>query len=268
MNFSAEQLERYSRQLNLEEIGLSGQEQLATGRVLIIGAGGLGSPAAMYLAAAGVGTIGIADADSVEISNLQRQIIHCCSGKGAPKVESAKKTLAGLNPDVNVICYPVRVDSSNIIKIIEEKNYDFIIDATDNFDSKFLINDICVQLKKPFVHGEVLEFQGQLMTYLPSIDKDQNQCQSKCQGKCPCYRCVFGGPPAAAPGKSGVLGVVPGIIGTLQAAEAIKFLLGMDDLLSGFILSYNAKKTEFRKVKIERNINCGVCGEKTEKLHL
>jgi len=248
MTFTDEQLERYSRQITLPEIGINGQERLANGKVLIIGAGGLGSPAAMYLAAAGIGTIGIADPDTVELSNLQRQIIHTSRSLGMPKTESAKKTIAGINPEANVICHQTRVSSSNISEIINEINYDFIIDATDNYTSKFLINDTCVNLRKPFSHGGILGLSGQLMTYIP--------------GKGPCYRYVFGSPPPdinPEENEGGVLGIVPGIIGTLQAAEAIKYLLGMETLV-GFILSYDAIKTEFRKIKIGCNKKCPVCG--------
>jgi molybdopterin/thiamine biosynthesis adenylyltransferase len=247
--FTNEQLERYSRHIILKEVGVKGQKKLMEGRVLIIGAGGLGAPAAMYLAAAGVGTIGIADADVVDLSNLQRQIIHSTADVGKPKVQSAKETMNAMNSDVEVITYQEWINSSNIKDIINDKNYDFIIDGTDNFPVKFLINDACVMLQKPFSHAGIIRFQGQLMTYLP--------------GKGPCYRCVFKNPPPpdAVPTcrQAGVLGVMAGVIGTLQATEAIKFFLGME-LLSGWLLSYNALTMDFRKVSVKADPRCPVCG--------
>jgi molybdopterin/thiamine biosynthesis adenylyltransferase len=250
MAFTNEQLERYSRHIILKEVGVKGQKRLMEGKVLIIGAGGLGAPAAMYLAAAGVGVIGIADADRVDLSNLQRQIIHGSGDVGKPKVNSARETMNAMNPDVEVASYHEWVNSSNIADIINDKDYDFVIDGTDNFPVKFLINDACVMLKKPFSHGGIIRFQGQLLTYLP--------------GKGPCYRCVFHSPPPpdAAPTcrQAGVLGVMGGVIGTLQATEALKFLLGMEGLLSGYLLSYNALTGDFRKVKLASNPRCQVCG--------
>ncbi|MDR3160359.1 MAG: molybdopterin-synthase adenylyltransferase MoeB, partial [Spirochaetaceae bacterium] len=251
MAFTNEQLERYSRHIILKEVGVKGQKRLMEGRVLIIGAGGLGAPAAMYLAAAGVGVIGIADADRVDLSNLQRQIIHGTSDVGKPKVVSARETMNAMNPDVEVVGYHEWVNAATIADIINDKNYDFIIDGTDNFPAKFLINDACVMLKKPFSHAGIIRFQGQLLTYLP--------------GKGPCYRCVFHSPPPpdAVPtcSQAGVLGVMGGVIGTLQASEALKFLLGMEGLLSGFLLTYNALTGDFRKVKLAPNPACQVCGE-------
>ncbi|MHB9291574.1 putative adenylyltransferase/sulfurtransferase MoeZ [Hollandina sp. SP2] len=250
MAFTDAQLERYSRHIILKEVGVKGQKKLMEGRVLIIGAGGLGAPAAMYLAAAGVGTIGIADADVVELSNLQRQIIHSTGDIGKPKVQSAKETMQGMNRDVEVVSYHEWINSTNITDIINDKNYDFIIDGTDNFPIKFLINDACVIQGKPFVHGGIIRFRGQLLTYIP--------------GKGPCYRCVFQNPPP--PDKvptcrqAGVLGVMGGIIGTLQATEALKYLLGLEGLLNGFLLTYNALAMEFRKVKLAANPHCPVCG--------
>jgi molybdopterin/thiamine biosynthesis adenylyltransferase len=250
--FTDEQLERYSRHIILKEVGVKGQRKIMEGRVLIIGAGGLGAPAAMYLAAAGVGTIGIADADVVDLSNLQRQIIHATPDVGKPKVISAKETMNAMNPDVEVVTYHEWINSSNITDIIKDRDYDFILDATDNFPIKFLINDACVMLGKPFSHAGIIRFQGQLLTYVP--------------GKGPCYRCVFQNPPPpdAVPTcrQAGVLGVMGGLIGSLQATEALKYLLGMDGLLNGCLLTYNALTMEFRKVKIARNPNCQVCGEK------
>jgi molybdopterin/thiamine biosynthesis adenylyltransferase len=251
MTFTNEQLERYSRHIILKEVGVKGQQKIMAGKVLIIGAGGLGAPAAMYLAAAGVGTIGIADADEVDLSNLQRQIIHTTGDLGKPKVLSARETINAMNPDVEVVSYREWINSSNITDIINDKNYDFILDATDNFPVKFLINDACVMLGKPFSHAGIIRFQGQLLTYIP--------------GRGPCYRCVFHNPPPpdAVPTcrQAGVLGVMGGLIGTLQATEALKFLLGMEGLLNGFLLSYNALTMEFRKVKLSANPDCRACGK-------
>ncbi|MDR2632180.1 MAG: molybdopterin-synthase adenylyltransferase MoeB [Treponema sp.] len=250
MAFTDAQLERYSRHIILKEVGVKGQKKLMEGRVLIIGAGGLGAPAAMYLAAAGVGTIGIADADVVDLSNLQRQIIHATKDIGKPKVQSAKETMQEMNRDVEVVSYHEWINASNITDIINDKNYDVIIDGTDNFPVKFLINDACVMLKKPFVHAGIIRFRGQLLTYIP--------------GKGPCYRCVFQNPPPpdAVPTcrQAGVLGVMGGVIGTLQATEALKYLLGLSGLLNGFLLTYDALTMEFRKVKLAVNPRCPVCG--------
>ena len=250
MAFSNEQLERYSRHIILKEVGAKGQKKLLNAKVLIIGAGGLGAPCAMYLAAAGVGTIGIADADEVDPSNLQRQIIHSTDDLGKAKVQSAKETMNHLNPDVNVITYRTFVTSENIMDLI--KDYDFIIDGTDNFPAKFLINDACVMAKKPFCHAGIIRFKGQLMTYVP--------------GEGPCYRCVFKNPPPkdAVPTckQAGVIGAMGGVIGSLQAMEAIKYILGQGKLLTGSLLTYDALDMEFRKIKLPKNTcNCPVCGD-------
>lgn len=250
MAFSNEQLERYSRHIILKEVGAKGQRKLLNGKVLIIGAGGLGAPAAMYLAAAGVGTIGIVDADEVELSNLQRQIIHATEDLGKAKVQSARETMERMNPDVTVNPYRVFVDSHNILKLIED--YDFIIDGTDNFPAKFLINDACVMAKKPFSHAGIIRFKGQLMTYVP--------------GQGPCYRCVFKNPPpkdvVPTCKQAGVIGAMGGVIGSLQAMEAIKYILGVGDLLTGYLLTYDALKMEFRKIKLPENTSgCAVCGD-------
>ena len=249
MSFTNEQLERYSRHIILKEIGAKGQKKLLNARVLIIGAGGLGAPAAMYLAAAGVGTIGIADADEVDLSNLQRQIIHATKDLGKPKVQSAKETMNDLNPDVTVNTYHTFVTSGNIREII--RDYDFIIDGTDNFPAKFLINDACVMEKKPFSHAGIIRFKGQLMTYVP--------------GEGPCYRCVFRDPPPkdAVPTckQAGVVGAMGGVIGSLQAMEAIKFIVGKGQLLTGHLLTYDALTMEFRKIKLPHHTeNCPICG--------
>jgi thiazole biosynthesis adenylyltransferase ThiF len=248
MAFTNEQLERYSRHILLKEVGVKGQKKLMEARVLIIGAGGLGAPAALYLAAAGVGTIGIADADSVDLSNLQRQVIHSTPDVGKPKVQSAKESMQAINPDVNVNAYHEFIMADNIMDIIAD--YDFILDGTDNFPAKFLINDACVLAKKPFSHAGIIRFQGQLMTYVP--------------GQGPCYRCVFREPPPpdAVPTcrEAGVIGAMGGVIGSLQAMEAVKYIIGNGDLLTGSLLTYDALKMEFRKVKLPHRHTCAVCG--------
>ncbi|MBQ9749543.1 MAG: thiazole biosynthesis adenylyltransferase ThiF [Clostridia bacterium] len=249
MAFTNEQLERYSRHIILKEIGVKGQKKLLGAKVLIIGAGGLGAPAAMYLAAAGVGTIGIVDADEVDLSNLQRQIIHATDDVGKPKVQSAKETMNKMNPDVTVNAYHEFVTSENILELI--RDYDFIIDGTDNFPAKFLINDACVMAKKPFSHAGIIRFKGQLMTYVP--------------GEGPCYRCVFKNPPPkdAVPTckQAGVVGAMGGVIGSLQAMEAIKYITGVGELLTGSLLTFDAIKMNFHKIKLPKvGDGCAVCG--------
>jgi molybdopterin/thiamine biosynthesis adenylyltransferase len=251
MALTDEQLERYSRHITLKEIGVRGQKKLLAARVLIIGAGGLGAPAAMYLAAAGVGTIGIADCDNVELSNLQRQIIHTTADVGKTKVQSAAETIKALNPDVEVITYHEYVSSKNIADMIAD--YDFIIDGADNFPTKFLINDACVLGHKPFCHAGILRFEGQLMTYVP--------------GKGPCYRCIFDAPPPkdAVPScrEAGVIGAMAGIIGSMQALEAVKFIAGQGELLTGNMLIFDGLKMNWRKVKLPELVStCPICGDK------
>lgn len=247
MNFSEEQLERYSRHIILNEVGPEGQEKILQGKVLIIGAGGLGAPAALYLAAAGVGTLGLVDGDNVELSNLQRQVIHFTSDVGKAKVVSAKEKIEAINPEVKVITHQARLFSDNIADII--KDYDFIIDGTDNFPAKFLINDACVFAKKPFSHGGILRFAGQTMTYLPDEA---------------CFRCVFLKPPApgAVPScsQAGILGAVAGMLGTIQAAEALKFLIGKGELLVNRLLVFDALRMSFRTVNTRKNPDCPICG--------
>jgi molybdopterin/thiamine biosynthesis adenylyltransferase len=250
MAFSNEQLERYSRHIILKEVGVKGQKRLLGGKVLIIGAGGLGAPAALYLAAAGVGTIGIADADVVDLSNLQRQVIHTTADIGKVKVESAKETMLAINPDITVNTYHEFIAADNIRDII--RDYDFILDGTDNFPAKFLINDACVMEKKPFCHAGIIRFKGQLMTYVP--------------GQGPCYRCVFKNPPPkdAVPTckQAGVIGAMAGVIGCLQALEAVKFLTGAGELLTGKLLTYDALHNNFHTIKLpERVHDCPVCGD-------
>jgi len=245
-----EQLERYSRHLVLKDVGEEGQERLLEGRIMIIGAGGLGSPIALYLAAAGVGTIGIADPDRVELSNLQRQIAHHTCDIGRAKVVSAREKMVAANPDTTVDMHEVRINGENIRAII--KGYDFVIDATDNFASKFLINDACVIAAIPFSHGGILRFQGQTFTIMP--------------GRSPCYRCIFPSPPPVEVdvpcSRDGVMGVLPGVIGCIQATEAIKYLLGIGEALTGRLLTYDALRMKFREVSIRKNPECPVCGDK------
>ncbi|MDR2525160.1 MAG: molybdopterin-synthase adenylyltransferase MoeB [Oscillospiraceae bacterium] len=249
MAFSNEQLERYSRHILLSEVGVKGQKKLLEASVLIIGAGGLGAPAALYLAAAGVGTIGIADADEVDLSNLQRQVIHTTPDVGKAKVQSAKETMEAINPGVTVKACRTFVDASNIMGLIA--GYDFIIDGTDNFPAKFLINDACVLAAKPFSHAGIIRFKGQLTTYVP--------------GEGPCYRCAFKAPPPpdAVPTckQAGVIGAMGGVIGSLQAMEAVKYIIGKGELLTGHLLTYDALKMEFRKIKLPAYKDCAVCGE-------
>ena len=256
MNFTEEQLERYSQHIILNDVGIEGQIKISEAKVLIIGAGGLGSPVALYLAAAGVGTIGIVDADKVDLTNLQRQIIHFTIDLGTTKVQSAAGKMRAINPDIDVKTYHEFVSSSNIRQIIN--GYDFVIDGTDNFAAKILINDACVFENIPFSHGGVLQFDGQTMTVLP--------------GKTTCYRCVFGGPPpknlVTACSRAGILGAVAGILGTIQAAEVLKFIIGVGELLTDQLLIFNARTMDFRKSKFKKNSECPICGEKPTILEL
>jgi molybdopterin/thiamine biosynthesis adenylyltransferase len=248
MTLTEEQIQRYSRNIILRQVGGAGQEKLLASKVLIVGVGGLGSPAALYLAAAGVGTLGLLDGDQVDLTNLQRQIIHHTQDVGKRKIASAKERIAALNPDVAVRTYDVWARADSIRDIIRE--YDFVIDGTDNFPAKFLINDACCLERIPFSHAGILQFEGQLMTVIP--------------GQTACYRCVFPGPPpgnTTAPcGQAGVLGVLPGVIGSLQATEAIKYLLGMGGLLTDSLLTYYALTMDFRKITTRRRSDCPLCG--------
>ncbi len=250
MGFTNAQLERYSRHIILKEIGVSGQKKLLNASVLIIGAGGLGAPAALYLAAAGVGTIGIVDADAVDLSNLQRQIIHSTADVGKAKVKSAAESMLAINPDIRVNTYHTFVTAENISQLIQD--YDFIIDGTDNFPAKFLINDACVLEKKPFSHAGIIRFRGQLLTYVP-------------EKGVPCYRCAFKEPPPpeAVPTcrQAGVIGAMGGVIGSLQAMEAIKYITGQGQLLTGSLLTFDALHMEFRKIPLRADAHCAVCGE-------
>ena len=250
MAFTDEELERYSRQIILPDVGYAGQKRLADGSVLVIGAGGLGSPAAMYLAAAGVGRIGLADADTVSLSNLQRQIVHFSSDLGKRKVDSAAEKLHDINPHIEVDTHPIFVKAENVLELIEP--YDFIVDATDNFPAKFLINDACVIAGKPFSHAGIMRFRGQLMTYVP--------------GEGPCYRCVFNEPPA--PGtvpscrEAGVVGAIAGVVGSMQAIEAVKYLTGAGQLLTNTLLSFDTLTMQFHRIPLRgRDARCAVCGD-------
>jgi molybdopterin/thiamine biosynthesis adenylyltransferase/rhodanese-related sulfurtransferase len=247
---SPERRARYSRHLLIPEIGEEGQLKLLDSRILLIGAGGLGSPASLYLAAAGVGTLGLVDADIVDETNLQRQIVHSLDTLGSPKVDSAKRTIAALNPDVNVVTYRERLTSENIDRILDD-GWDLIVDGADNFPTRYLVNDASVWHDIPVVHGSIYRFEGQVTVFKPH------------EG--PCYRCLFPQPPppelAPSCAEGGVLGVLPGIIGSLQTNEAIKLAAGIGDPLIGRLLLFDALSTEFSDVKIARRADCPVCGD-------
>jgi molybdopterin/thiamine biosynthesis adenylyltransferase/rhodanese-related sulfurtransferase len=244
------QLDRYSRHILLPEVGERGQEKLLKGRVLLLGAGGLGAPAALYLAAAGVGTIGLVDADTVDASNLQRQIIHATSRLGMNKVDSAEVAINDLNPDVKVVKYQERVNASNVDRIFGA-GWDVIVDGCDNFPTRYLVNDASLFHKIPVSHGSIFRFDGQVTTFMPF------------QG--PCYRCLYPEPPPAhlAPScaEAGVLGILPGVVGVIQATEAIKIILGKGDPLVGRLLTYDSLRMNFRTLKLRRDKNCPACGE-------
>ena len=250
MKLREDQIERYSRQIILPNLGGKGQEKLLSAKVLIIGAGGLGSPCALYLASAGVGKIGIVDSDVVELNNLQRQIIHSTENVGRPKVESARERLYSINPDVEIVPYNLRLTSENILDVI--KDYDLVVDGSDNFPTRYLANDACVISNKPLFHGGIFRYDGQVITIIPR--------------KSACYRCLFPEPPP--PGlvpscqEAGILGAVAGIVGTLQANEVIKYILGIGDLLTSKLLIFNSLDSSFRQVKVPRDPECPVCGEK------
>ncbi len=249
MEFTDEQIHRYSRHIILPEVGGKGQKKILQSKVLIVGAGGLGCPVGYYLAAAGVGTIGIVDNDTIELSNLQRQIAHNTERLGMPKADSAKMTFEALNPDVTVIPIKERLTKDNILDIIND--YDIVVDGSDNFPTRYLVNDACVLSGKPLVSGAILRFEGQVTTIIPK------------QGHC--YRCLFEEPPP--PGlvpscqEAGVLGALPGVIGALQAMEVLKLILDRGEPLKNSLLIYNALNTSFRKVKVPRRLDCPVCGE-------
>jgi molybdopterin/thiamine biosynthesis adenylyltransferase/rhodanese-related sulfurtransferase len=247
---SGAQRTRYSRHLLIPEVGEEGQRKLLDARVLLIGAGGLGSPASLYLAAAGVGTLGIVDADVVDDSNLQRQIVHATDRLGEPKVQSAKRTIEALNPDVKVMSYEERLTSENVDRILGD-GWDVIVDGADNFPTRYLVNDASVWHDIPVVHGSIYRFEGQTTVFHP--------------GEGPCYRCLFPSPPppelAPSCAEGGVLGVLPGIIGSLQASEALKLILGAGDTLTGRLLLFDALGTTFDEVTVRRDPGCPVCGD-------
>jgi sulfur-carrier protein adenylyltransferase/sulfurtransferase len=253
-SLSAEQRERYSRHLLIPEIGIEGQQKLLDAKVLLLGAGGLGSPTALYLAAAGVGTLGIVDDDEVDLSNLQRQVIHDSERIGMPKVDSAEQSIRALNPDVQVVKYPVRIDASNIVEIIS--GYDVIVDGVDNFPTRYLLNDASVRLKIPVVSASILGFDGQLSVFKPY------------EG--PCYRCLFREPPPAelAPscGANGVLGVLPGTMGLLQATEVVKLIVGIGEPAIGRLLLYDALGATLTEVKVHRDPECPICSRDPEEI--
>jgi adenylyltransferase/sulfurtransferase len=244
-----DQIKRYSRHILLPEVGGKGQKKIANAKVFIVGAGGLGSPAALYLAAAGVGTIGLIDGDTVDLSNLQRQVIHHTPDVARPKIDSAREKINKLNPDVTVVTTHDRLTAKNALSAV--KDFDIIIDGTDNFPSKFLINDTAVLAKKPLIHGGILRFVGQVLTILP--------------GQSACYRCLFKAPPPSGVVPScqeaGVLGALAGLIGTIQATEALKLILGVGQPLTDRLLTYDALATRFRNVPLRRNPQCPVCSD-------
>ncbi|HIE53388.1 MAG TPA: molybdopterin-synthase adenylyltransferase MoeB [Armatimonadetes bacterium] len=249
LDYSEEWLERYSRQLILPEVGGKGQRKINEARVLIVGAGGLGSPCALYLAAAGVGTLGVVDSDAVELSNLQRQILHTTFDLNRPKALSAQETLQALNPEVEVRPYQMRLTSENALDIVAD--YDIVVDGSDNFPTRYLVNDACLLTGKPLVTGAILRFEAQVTTIIP--------------GQTGCYRCLFPTPPP--PGQvpscqeAGVLGPVCGIVGSLQAGEVLKLILGRGELLANWMFLYDGFTLEFHKVRLRRDPDCPLCGE-------
>ena len=249
MDFTEEQIERYSRHIILPEVGGVGQVKIREASCIVIGAGGLGAPAAMYLAAAGIGKLGIIDDDEVDLSNLQRQVIHHTRDVGVHKADSARGKINAMNPDVEVVTYHERLMAANAREMVAD--YDYILDGTDNFATKFLVNDLAVLTGKPMVHGGILRFTGQVMAIVP--------------GKSACYRCVFrdAPPEGVVPScqEAGVLGVLAGVIGTIQATEVLKMILGVGDVLTDRLLTYNALETDFREVKLKRQASCPVCGD-------
>lgn len=248
--FTEEQIQRYSRQIILPEVGGKGQKKIASAKVFLIGAGGLGSPSALYLAAAGVGRIGIIDADHVDLSNLQRQVLHSTATINRAKVESARETLSRINPDIRIDTFNEKLTSENIMGLIND--YDIILDGSDNFPTRFLVNDACYFQKKTLISGSIFRFEGQLTTLKGHLDQ-------------PCYRCLYPEPPP--PGlvpscqEAGVLGVLAGTIGVLQAAEALKEIIGIGSSLAGRLLLYDALQMRFREVKVRKDKNCPLCGE-------
>lgn len=249
---SADQIERYSRQILLSEVGPLGQERLLASKVLLIGLGGLGSPAALYLAAAGVGTLGLIDPDLVSLPDLQRQTLYSHADLGRPKVEAARARLGPLNPDSSICSYRERLTAQNALDILSD--YDVILDGSDNFPTRYLVNDACVLMKKPYVHGSAVRFEGQLLTFLP--------------GQGPCYRCLYPAPPPpgmiADCAEAGIWGPLAGLIGTLQASEALLFLVRRRAALSGRLLLIEGLPMEFSAIEVRRNPNCPACGQQSQ----
>lgn len=248
MTLTAAERARYQRHLSLKEIGAAGQERLKAARVLIVGAGGLGSPAALYLAAAGCGTLGLVDFDRVDVSNLQRQVLFDTAGLGQPKAEAGRARLAALNPEIRVVAHALELKAANVRALLAD--YDLVIDGSDRLSTRYLVNDACVLLERPLISAAIHRFEGQLMTYVP--------------GRGPCYRCLF---PQAADGvvascaEAGVLGVLPGVLGTLEATEAIKLITGVGTPLIGRLLTYDALELRFQEFRVERRRDCAVCGD-------
>ncbi len=246
-DFTEEQLKRYSRHILLQDVGVEGQERIRDAKVLVVGAGGLGSPVCLYLAAAGIGRIGIVDGDVVDLSNLQRQVIHFTADLGTPKVKSAAAKMKAINPDVRVDAYQEFLDSTNALQLIRE--YDFVVQCTDNFPSKYLVNDACVMEGKPFSHGGILGFEGQTFTHLPGTA---------------CYRCMFKEPPPAGAvptcAQAGVLGAIAGMMGTIQAAETLKYVTGAGELLTDRLMCFDARTMQFHSIIVSRPDSCPVCG--------
>lgn len=255
MDLSETQIRRYARHILLKEVGGEGQARLLRAKVLVVGAGGLGSPLLLYLAAAGVGTLGVIDADVVDLSNLQRQIVHTTARIGEPKVDSARHMLAGINPDVTVVTYPERIDAANALDII--KGYDVVADGSDNFETRFLLNDACYLAKKTLVSGAILRFDGQVATF-----KAHERRADGTHG--PCYRCIFREPPP--PGEipscaeAGVLGALCGAIGSIQATEVLKEILGIGEGLSGWLMLCDGLSAETRKIRVPADPGCPLCG--------
>lgn len=247
-DYTEEELHRYSRHILLQEVGVEGQEKIRQARILIVGTGGLGSPVALYLAAAGIGTVGLIDGDVVDVSNLQRQIIHTTADIGRSKVLSAREKMMAVNPHVKVNAYQEYLKADNALDLIND--YDFIVDGTDNFSVKFLINDACIRAGKPFSHGGILRFEGQTFTHTPGTA---------------CYRCLFAAPPPAGSvptcAQAGVLGAVAGMLGTIQAAEVLKYVTGAGELLTNKLLTFDALTMDFHKIDTCRRSDCPVCGD-------
>ena len=250
MRLTDKQIDRYARHIILKEVGGAGQQKLLNTRVLVVGAGGLGSPVAIYLAAAGIGTIGIIDFDDVSLSNLQRQILHSTDRVGQPKVISAEMTLSALNPDVKIETHKERLNASNAMQLIS--NYDIVADGSDNFETRFLINDACNFAKVPLVSGALSQFDGQITTFKPYLGDNH-----------PCYRCIYHEPPSgitASCAEAGILGALAGVVGSFQAVEILKEVVGIGESLSGHLIIYDSLNTTWRKVKVNKDKECALCG--------